>query len=336
MHKYAGWAGLRTGAWMMRVACLYCVGYNRSERQQGGLQRLSELTGERHMRISLIIPTLNAGEEIETLLECMQNQSRKPDEIVIVDSQSDDGTAERVKHYPQVCVMEIERRAFDHDGTRDMALRAASGDIVLFMTQDAIPVDENYVKNLIAPFEDERVAAVGGRQIAKADATRQEQLVRAHNYPAQSCIWDRSAIEKRGVRAFMISDCCAAYRREAYLAVGGFDHPIMTNEDMLMAQRLLEAGYSIGYRAEAAVYHSHNLTLRQQYRRNYIVGRTMKRYEARFCYVSEMGEGTKLAKAVLMQLLKEKRLGSCMAFGMDCAVRLLGNRAGRWMEGRHR
>ena len=281
------------------------------------------------MRISLIIPTLNAGEELDVLLKKMLAQSCPPQEIVIVDSESTDGTPERAKKYPQVKVIPIKRADFDHGGTRDMALRSCSGDVVLFMTQDAIPADKHYVEKLIAMLDDPRVAAVGGRQIARPDATRQEQLVRAHNYPETSRVWDAGAIEAMGVRAFLISDCCAAYKRAAYLAVGGFDHPIMTNEDMLMAQKLLEAGYAIAYCGEAAVVHSHNMTLKQQFRRNYIVGRTMKRYEERFCHVQEMGEGTKLAKAVLLQLLREGRLISSATFCFDCAARLLGNRLGR-------
>lgn len=286
------------------------------------------------MRISLIIPTLNAGAQIDELLQSMRMQTRVPDEILIVDSESGDDTLARAARYDGVQIIGIRRSEFDHGGTRDMALRRSSGDLVLFMTQDAVPVDAQYVERLIAPFADERIAAIGGRQIAKADATRQEQLVRAHNYPAITRTWDRSAIAQMGVRAFLISDSCAAYRRSAYLAVGGFDHPIMTNEDMLMAQRLLEAGYRIGYSGDAAVYHSHNMTFAQQYRRNYIVGRTMKRYEERFCHVTEMGEGAKLAKVVLGQLLREKRIAASVVFCMDCAARLLGNRAGRWAEGR--
>ena len=284
------------------------------------------------MRISLIIPTLNAGEELDVLLEKMLAQSCPPDEIVIVDSESTDGTRQRAEKHPKVKVMAIKGADFDHGGTRDMALRSCSGEVVLFMTQDAIPADAHYVEKLIAMLDDPRVAAVGGRQIARPDATRQEQLVRAHNYPQTSHVWDAKAIETMGVRAFMISDCCAAYKRDAYLAVGGFDHPIMTNEDMLMAQKLLEAGYAIAYCGEAAVIHSHNMTLKQQFRRNYIVGRTMKRYEERFCHVQEMGEGTKLAKTVLLQLLKEGRLLSGAAFCMDCTARLLGNRLGRWAQ----
>lgn len=283
------------------------------------------------MNISLIIPTLNAAKDMPALMTRLKAQTVPPDEIIVVDSASTDGTAQLALDLGAK-VIEIERKDFDHGGTRDMALRRSRGDLVLFMTQDALPMDEYYIERLIAPFDDPRVAAVGGRQAPKKDARPFERLVREHNYPNDTRVWDASAIAQMGVRAFLISDVCSAYRRSAYLNAGGFDHPIMTNEDMLMAQRLLEAGHAICYCGEAAVLHSHNMTLAQQFRRNYIVGRTMKRYEARFSHVQELGEGTKLAKAVLLQLLKEMRPIEAFCFCMDCAARLLGNRIGRLAE----
>lgn len=283
------------------------------------------------MTISLIIPTLNGAKDLPALMTRLKNQTMPPDEIIVVDSASTDGTAQLADQLGAK-VIEIARKDFDHGGTRDMALRRSRGEIVLFMTQDALPVDEHYIERLIAPFDDPRVAAVGGRQAPKKDARLFERLVREHNYPAHTRVWDASAIGEMGVRAFLISDVCSAYRRSAYLNVGGFDHPIMTNEDMLMAQRLLENGNAICYCGAAAVYHSHNMTLMQQFKRNYIVGRTMKRYEERFAHVSEMGEGTKLAKAVLASLLRGMHLIEAVCFCADCAARLSGNRLGRLAE----
>ena len=283
------------------------------------------------MKISLIIPTLNGADGLPALMARLKNQTMPPDEIIVVDSASTDGTAQLARELGAK-VIEIERKDFDHGGTRDMALRRSQGDIVLFMTQDALPVDEHYIERLIAPLDDPRVAAVGGRQAPRIGARPFERLVREYNYPKHTRVWDASAIGEMGIRAFLISDVCSAYRRSAYLNAGGFDHPIMTNEDMLMAQKLLENGYALCYCGDAAVYHSHNLTLSQQYRRNYIVGRTMKRYEERFAYIEEMSVGGKLAKAVMLQLLREKRPLEMFAFLMDGAARLLGNRLGRMAE----
>lgn len=280
------------------------------------------------MKISVIIPTLNAGRQIEALIERLGKQSVKPDEILVVDSQSQDDTCARAQA-AGARVIPILRKDFDHGGTRDLALRESCGDIVLFMTQDALPVDGDFIKNLIAPLEEAAVAAVGGRQVAYPDARPFEKAVRARNYPDMQRVWGAEDIERLGVRAFLISDVCAAYRRAAYLAVGGFDHPILTNEDMLMAERLLHAGYRLAYQGNARVYHSHRFTLAQEYRRNYIIGQTMKRYEERFEHVGEMGTGAKLAKDVLFDLVRGGHLIECFCFAANCAARLAGNRMGR-------
>ncbi len=294
----------------------------------------AEKDGLLTMRISIIIPTLNAGAQIGALLDALFRQRMRADEIIVVDSQSQDDTESIVARYDGVRWMTVQRSEFDHGGTRDMALRASSGDVVLFLTQDAIPQGEDYIERLLAPFSDPHLAAASGRQAPRSDARPFERAVREHNYPKESRIWSAQDIGSMGVRAFLISDCCAAYRREAYLAVGGFDHPILTNEDMLMAEKLLHAGYRLAYCADAAVTHSHNMTLMQQYRRNLIVGRTMKRYEARFDHVSETGAGAKLALSVMRRLVREKEYIECVCFAADCAARLLGNRVGRFLEGR--
>lgn len=287
------------------------------------------------MRISLIIPTLNAGKELGGLLAALRAQTVPPDEIIVVDSASEDDT-QAVAEAAGVTFIPIAREDFDHGGTRHMALERSGGNVVIFMTQDAMPADAQAIENLLAQLDDPQIAAVSGRHVPKADTRPCEALVRLHNYPAESRVWGAEAVETMGIRAFMISDVFSAYRREAYLQVGGFDRPIMTNEDMLMAQKLLDAGYRIAYAGNACVQHAHNLTLKQQFQRNYLVGRTMKRYEARFCRVQEVGTGMTLAKDVLSRLIRRGQLVEACRFTLDCAARLAGNRLGRHDEARGR
>lgn len=283
--------------------------------------------------VSVIIPTLNAGVQLRRLLDALAEQTVKPAEILVVDSESADHTCE-IAWDAGASVIPIARSEFDHGRTRDMALRRSQGDIVVFMTQDALPTSQYFLENLIAPFEDGRIAAASGRQIAYPEARAYERAVRAHNYPAEELVWEFDDVQRLGVRAFRLSDVCAAYRRDAYLDAGGFDYPILTNEDMLIAEKLLRKGYRLAYAAKASVYHSHEFTWMQEYRRNYIIGRTMKRYEARFHYVSEMGTGVRLVRDVMADLAKERRFAECIFFAMNCAARLLGNRAGRYAEGK--
>lgn len=281
------------------------------------------------MDISIIIPTLNAEHEIEALLIALDRQSIQPNEILVVDSASEDKTIELVQKHKRVRLLEIDRQDFNHGTTRDMALNESSGDFVCFLTQDAVPVSDDYLKRLVAPMvEDSNIALVSGRQLPKANAHRFEQLVRDFNYPDTPSVRSKDDLKKYGIKTFFASDTCSAYRRTAYLECGGFDH-VNTNEDMLMAAKFIASGMKVAYEPRAEVYHSHNLTPSQQFARNRAVGFFLETHADDLMQASEIGEGGRLVKAVSSQLLREGNLVEFIAFGVDCCARLLGNRAGR-------
>ena len=246
--------------------------------------------------ISMVIPTLNPGSAFKAIIDSILSQTMVPDEIIIVDSSSDDGSI----------------------------------DFVILMTQDALLYDKYSIEHLVdAITRDDRIGVVGGRQIAYPDAKKAEKLIREFNYPDKSSVWDKSSIRELGIKAFMISDVFAIYRKSAYLECGGFDYPILTNEDMLMAQKFLDHGYEVGYEASACVYHSHDNSLRQEYVRNRNIGYTLETFKGRFDSVSEIGRGFDLVGYVSKQLLSGLHFYSFVTFGFNCVVRFLGNRAGR-------
>lgn len=280
-------------------------------------------------KVSLVIPTLDAESDIEGLLNRIYRQTRRPDEVIVVDSCSSDRTVHIVKTFEWVRLISVERSEFNHGLTRDMALRESSGDIVCFMTQDAVPADDLYIENLIAPIlSDDRVAVSSGRQLPKDDARRFEQLVREFNYGPESNTRTKADVATMGIKAYFATDVCSAYRRSIYLELGGFGKTNMS-EDMLMAAKALNAGYSVAYAAGARVYHSHNLTPAEQYRRNYAIGHFLESNSQIVSCASEVGEGGRLVKSVACQLLREGNIREFAAFGFDCCARLLGNRAGR-------
>ena len=289
----------------------------------------NETPGTGEPSLSVIIPTLNAGAQLRHLLECLKEQSVAPDEIIVIDSESDDATVSIAKSVPGVRTIAIKRRDFDHGGTRHAALLESSGEFVLFLTQDAMPTGRRYIETLLEPFADGAVAMVSGRQVPKPDARRFEQLVREFNYPDTSSVRDKGDIPALGIKTFFASDVCAAYRRTAYLAVGGFPRPCDTNEDMLIAAMFIHSGQKVAYAADARVFHSHNLTLGEQYRRNKTVGVFLQRNGEFFGDVSEVGEGKALVISISKILISEHRFGEFVAFGVDSCARLLGNRAGR-------
>ena len=285
------------------------------------------ISGESLYSITIIIPTFNPDSGFVRLLDGLKNQTVQPNEIIIIDSESDNHVLDDID-LSGVSFEIVGRKNFDHGRTRDYCLRKSNGNIVVFMTQDAIPYDEHMLENLVEPFSNESIAAVMARQIAYPSASRQERYVREFSYPDVSRLTTPENMTTYGVDAYKLSDVCAAYRKSAYLDVGGFDYPILTNEDMLMAQKLLNSGYSIYYSADAKVFHSHDLSFRQQFARNHKIGFTLEAFSERFCNVEETGRGANLAFSVGFRLLKGFHIIAFFRFFVDCVARFAGNRKG--------
>jgi rhamnosyltransferase len=78
--------------------------------------------------------------------------------------------------------------------------------------------------------------------------------------------------QQLGLKTCFLSNSFAAYRLADLLAVGGFPVNVILGEDMSVTARLLMAGKRVAYVAEACVYHSHNYTLAQEFRRYFDTG----------------------------------------------------------------
>jgi len=288
------------------------------------------------MKVSVIILMLNAERWVSQQLNMLLSQTVEA-EILVIDSGSTDRTVSIVSSFGEfVRLLQIPRESFDHGGTRDFALRQSTGDYVLFFTQDAIPTDRHCVEKLLSAFSSPDIAAVYGRQIARPDAPEYEKLTRQFNYPEQARIWREADIPRYGVKSYFFSNVCSAYRREAYLTVGGFDAPIICNEDMMMAAKLLHAGYALAYTPDAAVYHSHRYTLTEELRRNVRIGKVMRQYRDRLTQANTDAEGWRMLRFVGGELARRKLCGELVTFYAHAAVRLAGNRIGKNMDKRSR
>lgn len=283
---------------------------------------------------SVVLLTCNAEAYIAELLQSIHSQSVPPHEIIVIDSSSEDATA-RIAAEDKACRLTIiDRTAFSHGGTRHMAMCQCSGDFAVFMTQDALPYDRFAIERLLRAFDDEDVAMCYGRQIPRPDADQIEKLFRQYNYPANSRINTKQDIEKLGVRAYFFSDTFSAYRMSAYRALGGFDCSAKTNEDMLMAYNALNAGLKTAYCSDACVWHSHNDTLKQQYKRSRETASFMALHPELTQNGNITGEGFQLLRFAVRGLIKRHKLYLLPSLFLRCTVRYLGHRRGTNMNRR--
>ena len=222
--------------------------------------------------VSVVIPTWNAACWLDQVLTMLKEQSLPPREIVIVDSGSTDATLAIVQRHG-VRLLHIGKEQFDHGGTRSLAAQQTKGEIIAFLTQDAIPADRQALASLVAPFgDDPLLAACYGRQLPNTDANPFSAHLRLFNYPEQDSVRSLADRHFLGFKTIFISNSFAAYRREALEQVGFFPEKLLFGEDTLTVANLLNLGYRVRYVSQAKVFHSHNYTMWQDCRRYFDIG----------------------------------------------------------------
>ncbi len=278
-------------------------------------------------KVSVIIPTLNAGNYLKPLFASLRRQSVQTNQILVVDSCSKDDTINICKAFGVDCI-QIEAKRFDHGGTRNLAASRATGDILVFMTQDALFVDGDCLKNLIKPLDDPSIAASYGRQVPKEEANPIERFLRFFNYPSMGRIKGIEDLPELGIKTFFFSDVCSAIKKSVFEEMGGFPDRTIVNEDMFLAAKLIMKGYRIAYQANAVVFHSHHYPLKRQFQRYFDIGVFFRRNKWIRDLADSEKEGMKYFKEILRFLVDKRQLNWIPYVLADTATRYLGYRLG--------
>ena len=294
----------------------------------------SPLGPEGRFEVSVIIPTLNGAVWLDRLLTALIGQTLQPGEILVVDSGSTDATLEIVRRYG-VRLIEIPREQFDHGGTRSLAVRGVRGDLVVFFTQDAIPADNEALARLVAPLaENAQLAAVYGRQLPNADANPFSTHLRLFNYPPEGNLRCRQDRDLFGFRTIFISKSFSAYRRTALEEVGLFPARLLFGEDTLTVAKLLDRGWCVEYVSKAVVYHSHNYTVWQDFKRYFDIGAFHAlEWGLLSAYGAPTGAGKRFVRSEIAFLLARKQYmlipQSLIRNGLKWVAYILGRRQSR-------
>ena len=237
-------------------------------------------------RATVFIPTYDAGPAFDRVLDALAGQVCDfPYDVLIIDSGSTDGTAERVRaRGGKFRVETIDKAAFQHGRTRNLGIARSEGDHVAILTQDACPKDARWLSALTGGFaRGPRVAGVIGRHEAYPEHdpfTRRDLQEMFDGLALLPDVIDRET----GLPSFFYpggqswamtmhfySDNNSAISREAWKIL---PYPEADwGEDQIWAAEALRLGFQKAYVDDAVVYHSHAFDETQQHAVSVIEGR---------------------------------------------------------------
>lgn len=286
------------------------------------------------MNVSVIIPTLNAEKYLPAILEKLRKYLKSPtSEVIIIDSSSHDETVNVAQSYG-ANVIQIPRCEFNHGGTRNLAAKKARGDILVYLTQDALPVDETSIEKLIKPFyEYTDIGMAYGRQLPYPSTGFFGTFARYFNYGPQSQFKTLADVNRLGIKTVFASNSFAAYRREALELIGGFPTDVILGEDTYVAAKMIQSNLIVAYVAEAQVYHAHDYNIKDEFKRYFDIGVFHSREKWILDEFSKAeSEGYNYVKEEFKYLLSQKKYYFIPAFIIRNASKYLGYKLGTFEE----
>ena len=217
--------------------------------------------------ISVVIPVKNGGDDLSRCLAGIARQEiDEPVEIVVVDSGSEDGSADRARA-AGATVHVIPATEFGHGRTRNLGVELSSGELVVFTSQDAVAADDDWLTRLAAAARrSPDVAGAYGRQLPHPGARPPEVFFLDFMYGPTERTQRLDDGDELTYETTLFSNVNAAIPR-AVLERFPFRADLTMSEDQEWSRRALRAGYALVYEPRAAVRHSHPYTVASAFRR---------------------------------------------------------------------
>ena len=290
---------------------------------------------EDRKKVDVVIPTYKTGKKFSRLLKMLQRQTWPVGKIIVMNTEKSFWNEHGFEGIKNLEVHHLTKEEFDHGETRNRGMRFSRADIVVFMTDDAVPADEHLIEALVKAFEQrgpegEAVIMAYARQLPDKDCPLAERYTRSFNYPEESCVKTRADLEQMGIKTFFASNVCCAYDREKFWFQGGFIRRTIFNEDMIFAGKaLLQDDYAVAYAAGARVIHSHNYNCRQQFKRNFDLAVSQADHPELFGCVRSESEGIRLVKSTARFLIRRGKPWLVPGLVVKSGFKFLGYRAGK-------
>jgi GT2 family glycosyltransferase len=208
-------------------------------------------------RVSVVVCAYNAADTLEDNLSSLDRLTYPDYEIILVNDGSRDATAEIARRHPRVRLIDTPNQGLS--AARNVGLAEATGEIVAYTDADT-RVDRDWLTFLVQPFLTSDVVGSGGPNVVPADDPPIAQCIaRAPGGPTHVLLDDRIAEHVPG--------CNMAFKRDALLAIGGFN-PIYlrAGDDVDVCWRLQQRGWKIGFASSALVWHHHRASVKAYWR----------------------------------------------------------------------
>ena len=285
--------------------------------------------------VSVIINTCNRGYHLKRLLDILSRQSYENFEVVVVNGPSTDNTDKILDQYQEI----IKAESCPENNlcmSRNIGVKAASGEILAFIDDDAVPEDPFWIEEAVKPFADPQVGAVGG--LAKrmngwlefaygiTSIWGENQTVRSGRGPYE-ILKDDFFNRTQGNNAF--------FRMRAVAEIGGFDAYYQYYADETdLCFRIIKAGYRIVHLDNANVYHeaAKGINRKSAYHLNWdVIGRSLGYYVIKSTQDNAAGKQEKMkrvyaaAEGWIKDFRQAKAEKKISAEDYDSFVKMLSN-----------
>lgn len=286
------------------------------------------------MLVDIIIPTYKPDEKFKKLIEMLEIQTVSVNKMIVINTEEKYMEAlcignRFLAEHKKLSIRHISRKEFDHGRSRNFGAKKSEADIIVYMTQDAMPANEYLLEKLIAPLADENVACSYARQLPSDDSTMTEKLTREFNYPAAGRVKSKEDLKELGIKTYFCSNVCCAYNAKIFKELQGFINHTIFNEDMIYAAKAIKNGYKIVYAADAEVIHSHNYSAGQQFHRNFDLGVSQADHPEVFANISSESEGIKMVKETIAKLKKAGCGKEIPGYIVTSGCKFIGYRLGK-------
>jgi GT2 family glycosyltransferase len=209
--------------------------------------------------VSVVIATYNRLNDLAECLRSLFDEEVKPYEVIVVDSNSTDGTENLKDHFP-IKFLSLKER--NRQRARNLGISAASGDVVAFLDDDVI-VHKEWLKKISEPYmNDDGVGGVGGRAIPYGASERfyvsvgRNEVGRVFRNGLVIGNFDMPLKNLVEVDSFI--GCNMSFRRGLLLRAGGFDENYLGTgyrDDTDLCLRVRKFDHKLLYQSKALVWH---------------------------------------------------------------------------------